>query len=115
MATFQTALTTFSDTENKRTYIAASTHTTIKPRLLIQSRKLATGNEKFNTMTYRFVYGTVNSGSLIIPDRYSVELVHRFPIDGATADRDALLAHVKDIVSCDEYAASYATFTNIKA
>lgn len=108
MAAMSTALTEFSDNGNSRKY-TVSGHTVSKPKLVIQKRKEAIGGQTVAEVSFQVVYATEDADGNVLPSKALFEAVHRFPISGQTADRDAALAVFRDIVAGDEYANSVGT------
>lgn len=108
MAAQSTALTEFSDKENSRTY-TTSGHTMSKPRLVIQKRKVPSGNQTVSEVSIDIIHGTVDSDSNPLVNKYTFSVVSRGPIDGTTADRDAALVILRDIVAGDEFGNAVST------
>lgn len=108
MAAMTTVLTEFADSGNSRTY-TTSTHTTAKPRLVIQKRKVPSGKQTVQEVSVQVVHATEDASSVILPSKVVFEANHRSPIDGAAADVTAALAIFRDIIAGDEYANAVST------
>ena len=102
MAAMTTVLTEFSDNGNSRTY-TTSGHTSSKPKLVISSRRVPSGNQIIAETTVRVSHETEDSDSLVIPKRVSMSVTIRFPVTGTTTDRDAVKAILRDFVASDEF------------
>lgn len=103
MAAMTTALTEFSDTGNSRTY-SQSDHTALKPRLVLQKRKVPTGNQSVIEDTITVLSATPDADGAILPQRVSFTATIRRPKEGASADVTAMLAIFRDIIAGDEFA-----------
>jgi hypothetical protein len=108
MAAQALTLTEFSNNGNSKTSTLAA-HTALKPVLAIEGRKVPTGNQTVYEYSLKVVSGTIDADSLPIAERVSFSVVVRMPVNGATADRDAMLVAIRDIVANDEFANSVAT------
>jgi hypothetical protein len=104
MAAMTTVLTEFADNGNSRTY-SLSGHGALKPRIVIQKRKVATTSTSSAEDTVDVIYGTEDSAGNILPGRTSFGAVVRRPVNGDDADATAALAVFRDIVNSDEFAA----------
>lgn len=113
MAAMSTALTVFSDNGNSRTFTATG-HTVQKPKLVIQTRKVPTGNQVIQESKVSVIQATVDTGGSAIPERVSFQAVYRSPITGASADVTAALAIFRDIVASDEFTAVVNTQNFVK-
>jgi len=108
MAAMSTALTEFSDKENSRTYVTSG-HTSVKPKLVIQKRRVPTGNQVMQEDTVTVIHGTEDSDGLVLSQKVSFQATIRQPVTAAdTAVADAL-AIFKDIIAGDEFAATVTT------
>lgn len=103
MAAMATALTEFNDSLNSRTYTYTG-HTVSKPKLIIQKRRVPTGNQTMAEDVISIIAGTEDSDGVVLDQKESYVITHRRPIDGIAADRTALLAIIKDVVNGDEFA-----------
>jgi len=102
MAAMTTALTEFSDNGDSRTYSLVD-HTTLKPRLVIQKRKVPAGNSTVAENHVEVLYSTDDSGGDVLPQKIGFKVSTRFPITGTQADIDAALAVLRDIIAGDEF------------
>lgn len=108
MAAMSTNLTEFADNGNSRQYILDS-HTAVKPRMVIQSRKVPAGGQSVAEDRIYVFSGTVDADGNPLASRSSVEIVLRRPVNGAQADFDAMLGVARDIMASDELTATAAT------
>lgn len=102
MAAMTTVLTEFADNGNSRTYVLAA-HTTSKPRLVIQKRKVPSGNSTVQEISIQVVYSTEDAAGNILTPKVVFEVSHRSPIDGIAADVTSALAVFRDIIAGDEF------------
>lgn len=105
MAALVTALTEFADNGNSRTY-TTSGHTVIQPKLVIQKRKVpstATGSAEISVAV---IHGTTDSSSEPLASRVVGEVRVRYPLNGTTTDRDAMLVILRDVVQSTEFGTS---------
>lgn len=103
MAAMTTALTEFSNNGNSRTYIQTATHTALKPKLVIQKRKIPQGSQVLLEDTINVVHATTDAAGVVIPRRASIMITVRRPTDGTAADMTACLAIARDIVASDNF------------
>jgi len=108
MAAQTTALTEYADFGNSRTYVTSGS-TVSKPKQVVQSRKVPTGNSKISEVVMRVSHATTDADGLVIPERVAMTATCRFPINGQTTDRDNVLVIFRDIVAGDEFGASVAS------
>lgn len=108
MAAMSTALTEYANNGDSRTS-TTSGHTVSKPKLVIERRRVPTGNQVVHEYQFRISQATVDADGLPIPQRVSFTGKLDFPINGETAIRDAVLAMARDIVAGDEFGNSVAT------
>lgn len=102
MAAMTTALTEFASNGNSRTFTYAG-HTVQKPHLVLQSRRVPSGNQTVAQDTITVLSGTDDVNGDPLAARVSFEVKIRRPIDGAAADVTAVLAVLRDIVAGDEF------------
>lgn len=104
MAAMSTVLKTFSDSRNTRTFSSAG-HLAIKPSLVVQRRKVPTGNQVILEDSITVIQGVSDSDGVLLPQRASFEFKVRRPL--AAVALDVALAEVifRDIVSSDEFVA----------
>lgn len=108
MAAMTTALTEFSDSGDSRTY-TLSGHTASSPKLVIQKRRVPAGNQTVAEVTVEALAATVDSNSVLVPQKIGMKASIRYPINGTYADVSSLLATFRDIVAGDEFAAAISS------
>ncbi len=108
MAAMTTALTEFSDNGNSRTYTQAA-HTVQQPMLVIQKRKVPTGNQTVAETTVNVVDSTTDVDDAVLSQKVLFSAVVRYPIAGTAADVTAALATFRDIIAGDEFANAVST------
>lgn len=102
MAALSASLTEFSDNGNSRTF-SASGHTALKPRLVIQKRKVPVGVSGVAENDIRVVFGTTDAMSVPLPQKVQLSVNTRVPVNGAAVDNTAALVLLRDIVASDEF------------
>jgi hypothetical protein len=109
MASFTTSLTNFSNSGDSVVY-TQDAHTVAKPLLVLQKRKVPTGNQTMQETTLSTVNATVDAvSSEVLSQKILFQTVVRTPIAGAAADVTAALATHIDLVSSDEFANAVST------
>jgi hypothetical protein len=108
MAAQTTALTEFSDNGDSRTYTFTG-HSVVKPKLVIQKRKVPGVNGKVAETSVSVICGTEDSLGAYLPEKVSFQVIVRTPINGITTDVDAALAVFRDIMAGDEFGFSIPT------
>jgi hypothetical protein len=108
MAAMSTALTEFSDNGNSRTY-TTSGHTVTSPKLVIQRRRVPVGSQVVSETEVSVIHGTTDSDDAPIAERVTMSVKVRFPVTGKTADRDAVLVILRDIIAGDEWTNTVST------
>lgn len=108
MAAMTTVLTEFSNNGNSRTSTTVG-HTALKPKLVIEKRRVPEGNQQMAEFAAKVVHATEDANGLVLPNKVSFEAIIRYPLNGASADVTAALAIFKDIVSSDDFANSAST------
>lgn len=108
MAAMSTALTEFSTIGDSRTWVT-STHTTGKPRIVVQKRRVPQGNQTVAETTVSVIHATVDTAGAVLPQKVSFSATFRQPLDGASADVTAALAIFRDIIAGDEYGTAVTT------
>lgn len=108
MAAMSTALIEFADNGNSRTY-SLPNHTVLKPQLVVQTRKVPTGDQTVAEMKVDVMSATVDANGLTLPSKCLFSVIHRMPILGETAVQAAMLAYFRDIVNGDEFGNSVTT------
>lgn len=108
MAAMITALTEFSDKDNSRTYTYTG-HTASEPKLVIQKRKLAVGNQEVLEDTVSVISSTEDALGNILESKVVFTATIRRPKSGIAADVTAALAIFRDIVAGDEFGNTVST------
>lgn len=108
MAAMSTTLTEFASLGDSRTY-TVSGHSVTSPKLVIQKRKVPTGNQVVQENTISVIYGTVDSGGEILPQKVLFSGVIRYPVSSTSTAITAALAVFRDIVASDEFGATVTT------
>lgn len=109
MAAMSTALTRFATNGDSAVFTQAA-HTVQEPLLVLQKRKVPTGNQTMAETTVNVVNSTVDGVTAeVLSQKILFSAVVRSPIAGATADVDAALATFRDIVAGDEFANAVST------
>lgn len=103
MSAMTTQVVVYSDESNSRTY-TISGHTVVKPRLLIQKRKIGAVGGASGVDNISVVYGAVDSTGAALPGRVAFEVTVRRPVEAVSADVTAALTAFKDVVASDEFA-----------
>jgi len=110
MAAMTTALTEFASNGNSRTSIL-SDHTVALPRLVIEKRRMAQGNQKISEFNFSVVYATTDPNSEVIPEKIAFTGTVRVPKDSDSTDIAAALAVFRDVIAGDEFGVSVSKFT----
>lgn len=108
MAGMTTVLTEFSNIGNSRTS-TLNGHTSVKPKLVIEKRRVPEGNQSSAEYSFKVVEATVDVDDAVLSQKVSFECVVRYPVLGASADIAAALAVFRDIIAGDEFGASVTT------
>lgn len=110
MAAMTTVLTEFSDSQNSRTYALAS-HSAVRPNLVIQKRKVPSGNTGTIETIVAVIHGTVDEDGLPISGKVAAEVSFRYPINIGSTETDIseVLATLRDIIAGDEFSNSVST------
>jgi hypothetical protein len=108
MAAMSTVVTEFADNGNSRTYFYTG-HTALKPKLVIQKRKVPSGKQVMLEDSVKNVVATTDPLSVIMAEKISFEVIVRRPTLALAADVTAALATIRDIVAGDEFAAMVTT------
>lgn len=108
MAAMTTALTEFSSNGNSRTSTLVG-HTAVKPKLVIEKRRVPEGNQTMAEYSCKVVIATEDADGMVLSNKVSFEGVVRFPVLGTSADVTAALAIFADVISGDEFANSVNT------
>lgn len=102
MASFITSITEFSDSDNRRTY-QVSGHTVVKPKLVIQKRKVPASPSAIAESDLTVVYGTVDATGLPLASKVAIGANVRYPANAASADITAALVAFRDFVASDQF------------
>lgn len=113
MAALAATLVEYSDESNSRTYTTTG-HTVLKPKLVIQKRKVGAVGGGSSSDTISVVYGTEDSLGATLASRVVFELVVRRPVEGIAADQTAALALFRDVVQSDEFATTVTSQNYLK-
>lgn len=108
MAAMTTVLTEFSNTGNSRTS-TLSGHTAVKPRLVIEKRRVPEGNQTMVEYSAKVVYATEDDDGVILTNKIALEVTGKYPVLGQSTDVTAALAIIADIIAGDEFANSLST------
>lgn len=108
MAAMTTVLTEFSQNGNSRT-CTTSTHTALKPRLVIEKRRVPEGNQTMVEYVAKVIHATEDADGLVLTQKVAFEASVRYPLAGQSADITAALAIFRDIVAGDEFGNSVDT------
>jgi hypothetical protein len=103
MAAMSTALTEYSDKENSRTYVYTG-HTVQDPKIVLQKRKVPTGQQVIVEDSITILSGTEDSAGDALDQNVTFNVTVRRPKNGIAADVTAVLAIFRDIVAGDEFA-----------
>lgn len=103
MASFTTGIEEFANNGNSVTFAISASHTAAAPRLVIQKRRVASGNKQYYEMEMDIVHGLLDSESLPIATRLSSNVAVKVPVQASGSEIDALLAHLRDFVASDEF------------
>lgn len=115
MAGMSTALIKFADKDNggSRTSLLTG-HTALKPMLVIEKRRGTENQATVGEYASKVVIATEDSTGATLPNKVSIEIITRYPLNGAIADIDAAIAIAQDILAGDEYTASVKTLNWLK-
>lgn len=102
MAAMSTALTEFADNGNSRTYSLAG-HTAVAPQLVLQKRKVPTGNQTIVEDSFSTLYATEDSNGDALSERVMITTTVRRPLAGIAATVTSALATHRDIIAGDEW------------
>lgn len=105
MSGMTTVLQEFSELGNSVTYIIPASHTAVKPRVVVQRRKVATGASEVAEDMLTVSYATDDADGNILPTKVAFGATVKRPINGDSADTSAALATFRDIVASDEFTA----------
>lgn len=98
----------FAENGDSRTYTLPG-HTVLKPRQLVQRRKVAANKSANSELVVRVVYGTVDSLGVPLNNKVSLGANVSYPVSGIAADLDSAIADFRDYVASDEFVTSIKT------
>lgn len=114
MAAMSTALTEYANNGNSRTFTYTG-HTAVVPKLVLQKRRVATGNQTVIEDTITVLAATVDSvSSAVLPQKVAFEVTVRRPINGTASYVTAALAVFRDIIAGDEFGTTVTTQNFLK-
>lgn len=114
MAVISTTLTEFADQGNTRTYVVDG-HTALKPRLVIQRRKVVTGASTIAETGVKLVYGLVDPSGTPLASKATMDVSFRAPLAGTSGtDFDDQLSLLREIIASDEFAQALQAQTWVK-
>lgn len=108
MAAMTTVLTEFSNNGNSRTSTLTG-HTAMKPRLVIEKRRVPEGNQTMIEYSCKVIFATEDDDGVVLSNKVAFEGNVRYPIQGQVADVTSALAIFADIINGDEFATSVST------
>lgn len=108
MAAMSTSVTEFSDNGNSRSYTLTG-HTAMKPRMLLQRRKVATQEGAVAEDQVSILYGTTDSSDAPMRSRVMFTATFRRPVGCDADDVTAALAVFRDVIAGDEFGATVTT------
>ena len=108
MTAMSTSVTEFADNGNSRSY-TLSGHTAMKPRMLLQRRKVATQEGAVAEDQFSVLYGTTDSTSAPMRSRVLFTATFRRPVGCSSADITAALTVFRDVIAGDEFGATVST------
>jgi hypothetical protein len=108
MAAMSTVLTQFANNGNSLTY-TLPVHTAVKPALVLQRRKVPSGAQTVVEDTITVLYATADPDGAILPQRSSMSVTIRRPLDGEAAIVTSLLALFREVVASDNFANTVST------
>lgn len=106
MAVMATSLTEFSSMGNSRTS-SLSGHTALKPKLVIQKRKVPTTSNSVAENDIRIVFGTEDAAGSPLVQKIQLSVNTRIPVSGNAVDASAALVILRDIVASDDFGATF--------
>jgi len=107
MAAMTTVLNEFSDSLNERTYFTSG-HTTQKPKMVAVRRRVPKNGTGVAETTVVVYHATTDADGNVLPQKVAMEVTIKDPVLGQSADRDAVLVILRDIVAGDEFTSTVA-------
>lgn len=108
MTAMSTSVTEFADNGNSRSYTLTG-HTAMKPRMILQRRKVATQEGALAEDQVSVLYGTTDAANAPMRSRVMFTATFRRPVGCASADITAALAVFRDVIAGDEFGATVNT------
>jgi hypothetical protein len=108
MAAMSTALTEFSTNGNSRTS-TLSGHTVLRPKIVIEKRKVAGPGSRKAEYSFSVVYATEDANSEVLPEKVNMSCTVSIPLYGQSSDVAAVLAVLRDVIAGDEFGNSVDT------
>lgn len=105
MAAMSTTLTEFSTNGNSRTFTTPG-HTAVKPKLIIQRRKVPTSEQGVVDTVYQVVHATTDATGAVLARKVLLSANVNHPVQGQASDVTAALAIFRELVASDEFGAS---------
>lgn len=102
MSAMTTTLTEYADNGDVRTYVAPG-HSTLKPALVIQKRRIAPVVNGAAEDSIKVVQGTLDAAGVPHPVKDSVEIVVRRSPSGVSADLTAAITLARDIINSSNF------------
>jgi hypothetical protein len=81
MAAMTTVLNEFSSNGNSRTSTVTG-HTAVKPKLVIEKRRVPEGNQTMIEYSFKVVIATEDSEGMVISNKVTFEAIARYPVLG---------------------------------
>jgi hypothetical protein len=95
------------------TYTVPAVHTAVSPKLVIQKRKVPSGNQRILEDTISVVDATEDANDVILDVKDSITVVLRRDKHGKSANWAATLARFRDVVAGDEFGAVATSQDNL--
>jgi hypothetical protein len=109
MAAMTTVLKEFTNSGNNSRTSTLVGHTAVKPKILIEKRKVATNDASMVEQSFKIVHATEDADGVVLTQKVSFEGIMRYPVLGQSTDVDAVLTTGADVISGDEWANSVDT------
>jgi hypothetical protein len=113
MAAMATTLTEFANTGDSRTW-TTSGHTAVKPKLVIQKRRVPVGGQHVAETTYSVIHAGVDADGAVLPSKVVMSVTVRYPVEITGTTISDVLTILKDMVAGDEFAASVTSQNFLK-
>jgi len=108
MASFTTVLADNGNTANTWNWVVSANHSTLKPFLVLQKRKIPTGNQVMAEDTLSVLTATTDAEGVVLSQRVLHTYTCRRPVTGDDDDVTASLAVFRDLINSDEVTAMVA-------